>query len=79
MKNEKELQYMQIDSLEYSQIQRERIYKTKPWLKSTGATTIKGKEISKMNALKTNLRLNELIKQSKELWKQQRDLHKAIV
>lgn len=65
---------MQINSLEYSQMQRERIYKTKPWLKSTGAKTKRGKEISKMNALKTNYELHLLIKEFNNLMRQQKDI-----
>ena len=70
---------MQIDSIEYSQMQRERIYRTKPWLKSTGARTIKGKVKSKMNALKVSPLLNELMKQSRELFRMQKKLHNTLV
>ncbi len=70
---------MKKKSLEFRQLQRERIYKTKPWLKSTGAITERGRERSKMNALKVSHIINELMKQSKKLWKQQRELCKKIV
>ena len=68
---------MKINSPEYSKMQRERIYKTKPWLKSTGAKTAEGKAKSKMNALKMNLELYLLMKEAKELFKQQRDVYKT--
>ena len=69
---------MKINSFDYSQMQRERIYKTKPWLKSTGARTLKGREKSKMNALKISPMLNELIKQSREIFKMQKELHRTL-
>ena len=70
---------MKKSSKEFRLLQRERILKTKPWLKSTGAKTKEGKEKSKMNALKCNFEIYQLLKQSKELFKQQRELHKAII
>jgi hypothetical protein len=70
---------MKINSCEYSQMQRERIYRTKPWLKSTGAKTTKGKAKSKMNALKISPILNKLMKQSRELFKMQKELHSTLV
>lgn len=70
---------MKKSSKEFRLLQRERIFKSKPWLNSTGARTKKGKEKSKMNALKVSPMLNELIKQSKKLWKEQRKLRKLIV
>ncbi len=70
---------MKKESLEFRQLQRERILKTKPWLKSTGAKTQDGKEKSKMNALKCNPELHHLIKESKKLFKQQRELRKILV
>ena len=42
---------------------REDINKRKPWLKSTGAKTKKGKEVSKMNALKNDYVLHSLMKE----------------
>lgn len=70
---------MKKDSLEFRQLQRERILKTKPWLNSTGAKTQDGKEKSKMNALKCNPALHQLLKQSRELFKEQRELRKILV
>ncbi len=70
---------MKINSFEYSQMQKERIHKTKPWLKSTGATTLEGKEKSKMNALKCDLHIHLLLKESRELFKQSKELHKTIL
>ncbi len=54
---------MKKSSKEFKQMQRERIKRTKPWLKSTGPKTIEGKEHTKMNALKTSPRLHALIKE----------------
>lgn len=69
---------MKKDSLEFRQLQRERILKTKPWLTSAGAKTQDGKEKSKMNALKCNIELHKLFKQARELFKQQRELHRVL-
>ena len=63
---------MKTNSLEFRHMQRERIYKTKPWLKSTGAKTVEGKERSKMNALKINLGLHSLIKEYNQLMIEQK-------
>jgi len=60
-------------------MQRERIYKTKPWLNSTGVKTQRGKEVSKMSALKTNPELHLLIKEMNSLMKQQEDINKTTV
>ena len=57
---------------------RERINRTKPWLKSTGAKTAKGKAVSKMNALKTDPVLHQAMKDYEYLMKQQRDLQMMI-
>lgn len=70
---------MKKNSLQFKQIQRDRIRKTKPWLKSTGAKTPEGKEKSKMNALKMNLELHLMMKELKGLVKQQKELHKAMI
>ena len=70
---------MKKSSKEFRLLQRNRILKNKPWLKSTGAKTARGKERSKMNALKMNLELHKLLKEAKELFKQQRELHKTII
>ena len=70
---------MKTNSPEFRQMQRERILRVKPWLKSTGAKTVEGKERSKMNALKTDLKLYLLIKEYNRLTKQQQLLHHNIV
>ena len=70
---------MKKSSKEFRLLQRNRILKNKPWLKSTGAKTARGKERSKMNALKMNLELHQLLKEAKGLFKQQRELHKTII
>ncbi len=69
---------MKINSPEYSQMQRDRIMKSKPWLKTKGAATPEGRNISKMNALKTPIKLHILLMEAKQLFKQQRDLTKAM-
>ena len=69
---------MKTNSLEFRQMQRERIYKTKPWLKSTGAKTMEGKERSKMNALKISQELHVLIKEMNFLMKQQKSIRNHI-
>ena len=65
---------MKTNSLEFRQMQRERILKTKPWEKSTGAKTPEGKERSKMNALKTDPKTYALFKEFKWLMKQQKEI-----
>ncbi len=60
------------------QRQRERINTVKPWLKSTGAKTTKGKERSKMNALKTDPKTYALSKEFEQLMKQQKEICNAI-
>jgi len=69
---------MKTNSHEFRQMQRERIYKTKPWLKSTGAKTPEGKAISKMNALKTDHRVHALIKEFEQLMRYQKELKQVI-
>ena len=69
---------MKKNSAEFKQMQRKRIYRTKPWLKSTGAKTIHGKERSKMNALQTSLELHYLIREYKQLMKQQKEICNTI-
>lgn len=69
---------MKIDSAEFTQMQRERIYKTKPWEKSTGPKTAEGKERSKMNALKINIKLHNLIKEYEMLIKQQKKIFGTV-
>ena len=65
---------MKVNSPEFAQMQRERIYKTKPWLKSTGPRTEEGRERSKMNALKISFELHYLIKEYEELMRQQKEI-----
>ncbi len=69
---------MNIHSKEYAQMQRERIHKTKPWLKTKGAITPEGKAISKMNALKTSPELHQLMKDYKHLMKFQTELNNIV-
>ncbi len=69
---------MKTNSPEYRHMQRIRIYKTKPWLKSTGAKTAEGKERSKMNALKTSHKLHSLLKEYKQLMEQQKEIFGTI-
>ena len=69
---------MQKSSQQFKQIQRERICRTKPWGKSTGAKTVEGQNISKMNALKTDPETYALIKKFERLMKQQKELSNLI-
>ena len=69
---------MKTNSLEFRQMQRERILKTKPWEKSTGAKTVKGKERSKMNALKSDPAIYALFKKYELLMKQQKEISNLI-
>ena len=69
---------MKKSSKKFKQIQRERIMKTKPWLKSTGAKTVEGKERSKMNALKISLELHSLIEEYKQLMIEQKKIYSTI-
>ena len=70
---------MKKNSEEFRQMQRERIYKTKPWLKSTGAKTLEGKERSKMNALKTDTELYTLFKNYEYLMKQHKEILNIVL
>ena len=70
---------MTTNSLEFRQMQRERIYRTKPWEKSTGAKTQEGKERSKMNALKTSPELYDLMSKYNQLMKQQKEIYNTIM
>ena len=65
---------MKTSSPEFRQIQRDRIYKTKPWEKSTGARTLEGRERSKMNALKVSPKLHALRARYQQLMAQQKEL-----
>jgi hypothetical protein len=69
---------MKKNSLKFKKLQRERILKNKPWLKSTGARTKRGKDVSKMNALKTNHELHLLIKEFNNLMRQQKDISLSL-
>jgi len=69
---------MKVNSPEFAQMQRERINKIKPWLKSTGPKTIEGKERSKMNALKINIGLHYMIKEYEKLMKQKQEISLLI-
>ena len=59
-------------------MQRERIMKTKPWLKTKGPITTEGKTKSKMNALKISPELHALITEYKQLMIQQKEINNAI-
>lgn len=65
---------MKKSSREFRLLQRNRILKNKPWLNSTGARTKRGKEVSKMNALKTNHELHLLTKEFNNLMRQQKHI-----
>ena len=65
-------------SKEFKKLQRERIMKTKPWLKTKGAITPEGKAKVKMNALKISPKLYELLKQSELLLKAQKELREMV-
>jgi len=69
---------MNIHSKEYAQLQRERIHKTKPWLKTKGAITPEGKAKVKMNALKISPELHQLMKDYRMLMNQQKELDEVI-
>ena len=69
---------MKKSSEKFRQMQRDRILKMKPWLKSTGPTTNEGKEKSKMNALKTHPELHKLLKETVQLMKQKKELFNSI-
>lgn len=63
-------------TIEQRQRQRELIQLWKPWTKSTGAKTSKGKKRSSQNAYKTgkSLEIRELFKYLNKLLKDQKDL-----
>ena len=69
---------MKTNSPEFRQMQRERIQRVKPWLKSTGAKTLEGKERSKMNALKISLNLHYLFREYARLMEQQKEVCKTF-
>ena len=65
---------MKTCSPEFRQMQRDRIMKTKPWLKTKGPATPEGKAISKMNALKVSPELYALMEGYKQLMAQQKEM-----
>jgi len=69
---------MKKNSKEFKQMQRDRIMRIKPWLKSSGPKTEEGKERSKMNALKISNKLHSLLKEYKQLMKQQNEIFNTI-
>lgn len=69
---------MKTSSPEFRKMQRERIYKTKPWLRSTGPKTVEGKNKAKMNALKISPELHALIKELNCLMKKQKKILQII-
>jgi hypothetical protein len=69
---------MKKNSVKFKQMQRDRILITKPWLKSTGAKTVKGKERSKMNAQKPRSDLDDLLDKINLHLKQVKELNKRI-
>jgi len=69
---------MKKSSKQFKQMQRERILRVKPWLKSSGPKTAKGKEISKMNALKVSPELHTLINEMNFLMKQKKEICNII-
>ncbi len=69
---------MNIHSPEFAQMQRERIYKTKPWLKTKGAVTPEGKAKVKMNALKQDPAIHQLFKEYRQLMKEQKEFYSTI-
>lgn len=69
---------MKKNSPEFRQMQRERIMRTKPWEKSTGAKTPEGKERSKMNALKMNPYLYSLFKELEEITRKNSVMNKNV-
>lgn len=71
-------QRMKTSSQEFRQMQRERIMKTKPWLKTKGAVTPGGKAKSKMNALKTSPEFHSLMAEYKQLMAQQKEIQNTI-
>ena len=69
---------MKKSSDEFRQMQRDRIFKNKPWEQSTGAKTVEGKNISKMNALKSDPAIYALFKKYELLMKQQKEISNLI-
>lgn len=69
---------MKTSSPEFRQMQRERIMKTKPWLKTKGPVTPDGKEKSKMNALKVSSKFHALMAEYKQLMAKQKEIYNTI-
>ena len=69
---------MKKSSIKFKKMQRERILKTKPWLKSTGAKTDEGKNSSKMNAIKPRSDLDDLLDQVNQYAKQIKELNYRV-
>lgn len=69
---------MKTNSLEFRQMQCQRILKTKPWLKSTGPKTLDGKRKSSMNSRSFNYQFNQLVKQFNKIMKRQKKLQDLI-
>ena len=69
---------MNKNSVEFKQMQRDRIMKTKPWKKSSGPQTPEGKRISSMNSCGSSYQFNQLVKQYREIMKAQRELQNLI-
>ncbi len=69
---------MKKSSVEFKQMQRDRIMKNKPWEKSTGPQTLEGKRISSVNSRGSSYQLNQLVKQYHEIMNIQKELHNTI-
>ena len=69
---------MKKSSKKFKQMQRERIARTKPWVKSSGPKMLEIKQRSKMNALKISPELHILIKELNFLMKQQKEIQNII-
>ena len=70
---------MKKNSPEFKQLQRDRIYKTKPWEKARGQKTAEGKNRSKMNALKISPKLYYLMKNYIKIKKKQNEIQQKIL
>lgn len=69
---------MPINTPKQRQLQKERINRVKPWLKSTGPKTVTGKKKSKLNALKIDVELYFLIKEYQILMIQQKKIFNTV-